>query len=726
MVRAAGLALIDRGVHVNHACVLSATRRRHTTLGYVLACLLGLAAGVTHAQSAQRHTAPPQTGAEVITGVVKSTLGPEAGVWVIAETNDFATRFAKIVVTDDQGRYLIPDLPKANYLVWVRGYGLADSAKVRAVPGSNLDLTVLAASDAATAAKVYPAAYWYAMLKVPEAAEVARLPGGRDAYLMWIKNMGCIGCHQLGNLATRTLPASLGKFESTQAAWARRIQSGQAGGQMVSLAQGLLSGIPLKYLADWTDRIAAGELPAAKPARPTGLERNVVATVRDWAGPQSYVHDLSGTDRRQPTINGNGPLFGAPELSTDNFPILDPIHNVATTFKAPVRDASTPTTHDDPVVAASPYWGTQRIWDSKATAHNPMFDGRGRVWYTARIRAADNPTFCKKGSTHPSARLFPTERSDRQLAVYDPKSGKYTFIDTCFATHHLQFAEDENNTLWTSGGNEIVGWLDTNKFDQTGDAAASQGWAPFVLDTNGNGKLDEWTEPGQPADPSRDTRLAVGFYAVMPNPADGSIWGSVAFRYPGAILRFDPRTKLTEIYNVPPPGFGVRGADIDRSGVVWVSLGSGDLGRFDRRKCQGPLNGPKATGDHCPEGWSFFRLPGPSFAGLPQFSVESSYYTWVDQHDTLGLGANVPIATGNLFDGVHALVAGKFVTLRIPYPLGFYAKGLEGRIDDARAGWKGRGLWVSSGDRTPWLKEGGKGTKPLVVHFQIRPSPLAR
>jgi hypothetical protein len=700
----------------------SSLRRRPIALGEVLmACLLGLMAGVTHSQSA-----PLQIGPDEIGGVVKSTLGPEAGVWVIAETNDFATRFAKIVVTDDQGRYLVPDLPKANYRVWVRGYGLADSTEVRAVPGSTLDLTAVVAPDAATAAKVYPAAYWYAMLKVPDAAEVARLPGGRNAYLMWIKNMGCIGCHQLGNLATRTLPTSLGKFDSSQAAWARRIQSGQAGGQMMRLAEGLLGGIPLKYLADWTDRIAAGELPAAKPARPAGLERNVVATVRDWADPQSYVHDLSGTDRRHPTVNGNGPLFGSPELSTDNFPILDPIHNVATTFKAPVRDADTPTTHDDAVVAPSPYWGTQRIWDSKANAHNPMFDSGGRVWYTARIRAADNPAFCKKGSTHPSARLFPTERSDRQLAVYEPKSGKYTFIDTCFGTHHLQFAEDENNTLWTSGGNEIVGWFDTNKFDQTGDAAASQGWAPFVLDTNGNGKLDEWTEPGQPADPSRDTRLAVSFYAVMPNPVDGSIWGSVAFRYPGAILRFDPRTKLTEIYNVPSPGFGVRGADIDRNGVVWVSLGSGDLGSFDRRRCRGPLNGPKATGDHCPEGWSFFRLPGPSFAGLPQFSVESSYYTWVDQHDTLGLGANVPIATGNLFDGVHALVAGKFVTLRIPYPLGFYAKGLEGRIDDGRAGWKGRGLWVTSGDRTPWLKEGGKGTKPLVVHFQIRPNPLAR
>jgi hypothetical protein len=89
------------------------------------------------------------------------------------------------------------------------------------------------------------------------------------------------------------------------------------------------------------------------------------------------------------------------------------------------------------------------------------------------------------------------------------------------------------------------------------------------------------------------------------------------------------------------------------------------------------------------------------------------------------LGANVPIATGNLFDGVHALLGGRFVTLRIPYPLGFYAKGLEGRIDDPAAGWKGRGIWTTSGDRTPWHKEGGQGAKPLVVHFQIRPSPLA-
>ncbi|HEX4153874.1 MAG TPA: carboxypeptidase-like regulatory domain-containing protein [Steroidobacteraceae bacterium] len=664
-------------------------------------------------------------GADDIGGTVRSARGAEAGVWVIAETQNFHTRFAKIVVTDEAGRYLIPDLPAANYRLWVRGYGLADSPKVDAARGARRDLAAVLAPDAAVAAKVYPAAFWYALMRIPEEAETANLPGGRNGYLMWMKNMGCIGCHQLGNLATRTLPASLGTFKSSQQAWLRRIQSGQAGGQMINIAQGTLAGIPIRYLADWTDRVAAGELPATAPERPSGIERNLVATVRDWSDGKAYLHDLSGTDRRNPTVNGNGPLYGAPELSSDDFPVLDPGRNVATVIKAPVRDADTPSTHDDPVIAPSPYWGEERIWSSRAIAHNPMLDRSGRVWYTARIRAAPNPAFCKQGSPLASARQFPIDRSGRQLAVYDPKTRKYTFVDTCFSTHHLQFAEDADDTLWTSGGNQVIGWLDTKKFDSTGDAAASQGWAPFVLDIDGDGKLDSWTEPDQPPDSKRDRRLAVSIYAVMPNPADGSVWGSVAFQYPGALVRFDPRTRLSEIYDVPAPGFGVRGADIDRNGVVWVSLASGHLGEFDRRKCKGPLNGPRATGNHCPEGWNFHRLPGPGFVNVPEMSVESSYYTWVDQHDTLGMGANVPIATGNLFDGVHALVRGNFVTLRIPYPLGFYPKGLEGRIDNAAAGWKGRGLWITSGDRTPWHHEGGKGSKPLLVHLQMRPSPLA-
>jgi hypothetical protein len=697
----------------------SSTRRARISGGIIApVMLLAWMAGAQSARSDGR------IGTEAIGGTVRSARGAEAGVWVIAETHEFKTRFAKIVVTDEAGRYVLPELPKATYSIWVRGYGLADSPKVDATPGHRLDLAAVTAPDAATAAAAYPAAYWYAMMKIPDEAEVATLLGGRNGYLMWMKNMGCIGCHQLGNLATRTIPTALGTFKSSQEAWLRRLQSGQAGHQMINIVQGTLAGIPIHYLAEWTDRVAAGEVPPLPPPRPSGIERNIVATVRDWSDGKAYLHDLSGTDRRKPTVNGHGLIYGAPELSTDDFPVLDPLHNLACTFKARVRDADTPTTHDDPVLSPSPYWGEERIWNSQAVAHNPMLDRSGRVWYTARIRAGGDPAFCRKGSAHPSAKEFPLDGSGRQLAVYDPKDGKYTFVDTCFNTHHLQFAEDANDTLWTSGGQEVIGWLDTKKFDSTGDAAASQGWAPLVLDTNGNGTLDSWVEPGQAMNPKLDQRLAVSLYAIMPNPADGSVWGSVAFRYPGAIIRFDPRTKLSEIYNVAAPGFGVRGADIDRDGVVWVSLASGHLGEFDRRKCKGPLNGPTATGDQCPEGWSFHRLPGPGFVNVPQMSVESSYYTWVDQHDTLGLGANVPIATGNLFDGVHALVDGKFVTLRIPYPLGFYAKGLEGRIDDPAAGWKGRGLWITSGDRTPWHKEGGKGTKPLVVHFQMRPSPL--
>jgi hypothetical protein len=314
--------------------------------------------------------------------------------------------------------------------------------------------------------------------------------------------------------------------------------------------------------------------------------------------------------------------------------------------------------------------------------------------------------------------------------VLDPTTNEYRFVDTCFSTHHLQFGYDENDTLWTSGGGPVVGWLNSRMFLATGDAAASQGWTALVLDTNGNGRRDAYVEPGQPADPTKDRRINSGFYAVMPSPVDGSIWGSTLGN-PGAVVRLapgdnPPSTALAEVYNVPMPGFGARGADIDGQGVVWVSLGSGHMGSFDRRKCKGPLNGPKATGDHCPEGWSFHQYPGPGFQGIGENSAESSYYTWVDQHDTFGLGKDVPMSTGNLNDGLIAYANGRMVVLRVPYPTGFFAKGFDGRIDDPKAGWKGRGLWSANGDRTPWLIEGGKGTKPLAAHFQLRPDPLAK
>ena len=672
-----------------------------------------------------------------IGGVVTGPHGPEAGVWVIAETRDLPTRYAKMVVTDDQGRYVVPDLPKAKYQVWVRGYGLIDSPKTDAVPGQQLNLTAVPAPNDAAAAQYYPAIYWYAMLKIPDKGQFggkSDIPASitQTDWLTTMKNQACVGCHQLGQLATRTIPAALGEFKSGEDAWIRRIQAGQASPSMVNPLAGKLGGVPFKYFGDWTNRIAQGELPSAKPPRPQGIERNIVVTTWDWGNEKQYLHDLISSDKRNPTVNGYGPLYGSPEYASDHLPVLDPKTAQASYITPPVG-ADVPEALGpghaaiEKPLAASAYWGMEQIWDTKFDNHNDMFDAKGRLWMTGTNHAPGTPAFCRKGSSDPYAKAFPLDTNERQLAMLDPKTGKFTFIDTCFNTHHLQFGFDDHNTLWTSGGGPVAGWLDTKVFDETGDAEKAQGWAPFVLDTNGNGKLDDYTEQGQaPLDPNKDLRLAgSGTYAVMPNPVDGSIWYTFdVFAGRAGVLRFDPKTKLSEIYHVPMPGFGPRGGDIDSKGVVWVSLASGHLGSFDRSKCKGPLNGPTATGDHCPEGWTFHKYPGPGFAGIGDNSAEASYYTWVDQHNAVGLGNDAPISTANENDGFAALVDGKMVTLRVPYPLGFYAKGLDARIDDPQAGWKGRGLWSSEGDRTPWLKEGGKGMPPLAVHIQVRPDPL--
>ena len=675
-----------------------------------------------------------------IGGGVTGPSGPEAGIWVIAETTELPTKYAKIVVTDDQGRYVVPDLPNANYQVWVRGYGLVDSPKVHAKPGQQLNLTAVPAPNERAAAQYYPAIYWYAMMKIPPEKDFGgstEIPKNitRETWRQRMGNVDCIGCHQLGQESTRTIPAQFGEFKTGAEAWMRRVGSGQTGEFMVNRLAGQLGGVPFKYLGDWTDRVAKGELPKSKPQRPQGVERNVVVTSWEWGTEKQFTHDLISSDRRFPTVNAYGPLYGSAEYSSDEIPILDPKTHKVTFFKMSVADANVPESFGPPFHASavakptmpSAYWGEEKIWSQRANNHNGMFDKTGRVWFAAAVRGIDNPAFCKKGSDHPSAKVFPLEQSGRQVAMLDPKTMKYSFINTCFATHHLQFGYDANDTLWLSGTGPVAGWVNTKMFDETGDAAKSQGWSPFVLDTNGNGKRDEYVEPNAPLDAGKDKRIVPGSgpYAVMPSPVDGSIWYTVGiFGGTPGVLRFDPTTGLSEVYNVPAPAFGIRGGDIDKNGVVWASLSSGHLGSFDRRKCR-TLNGPDATGNHCPEGWTIYRYPGPGFEGIGENSTESSYYTWVDQHNTFGLGENIPMSTANLGDGFVALKDGKMITIRIPYPLSFYAKGLDGRIDDPNAGWKGRGLWSTNGDRTPWLKEGGKGSMPRAVHIQLRPDPLA-
>jgi hypothetical protein len=681
-----------------------------------------------------------------IGGVVTGLDGPEAGVWVIAETADLPTRFVRIVVTDDRGRYLIPDLPDGNYDVWVRGYGLVDSEKLSALPGTSLNLTAVAAPNARMAAEYYPAGYWLSLLHIPKEDEfpgtgdegngISPSIGNQAQLLRLLKSGNCTACHQLGNKATREIPESLGDFESSVAAWDRRIQSGQAGAGMSGGLDRIGRRMALKMFADWTDRIAAGEVPSAPP-RPQGVERNVVITLWDWADPKVYLHDEASTDRRNPTVNANGPIYGALEASADYMPVLDPVNHTASQVALTVRDPSTRPASGPGMPQPSPYWGDEVIWTSKNNVHNPMLDERGRIWLTSTVRPPDNPSFCQEQSDHPSAKLFPLARARRHLALYDPETEELTHISTCFSTHHLMFAEDEDNTLWTSGGGQVVGWLNTRMFDETSDEETSQGWTALILDTNGNGVRDDYVEPNQPVDPTKDKRILAGFYSVAPAP-DGSVWAT-SLGYPGAVVRLNPgpnppETALAELYELPLDGLGApiegfspRGGDIDRHGVAWVALASGHMASFDRRKCTGPLNGPTATGQHCPEGWTFYPEPLPQIQGVTTTgSAEASYYTWVDQFNTLGLGENVPINTGNASEGLLAMVDGKWVILRVPYPLGFYTKWMDGRIDDPEGGWKGRGLWATVSTRAPFHMEGGRGTPSKVLKFQLRPDPLAR
>jgi hypothetical protein len=719
-----------------------------TGVRYTALAMLGIAvvlgAGMAGVNAQQADDPAIRIDANELGGVVMGASGPEAGVWVIAETTDLPTRFAKIVVTDERGRYLIPDLPKAGYSVWVRGYGLVDSQKVQAMPGKRLDLNAMAAPSVAAAAEYYPAIYWYSLLKIPAPSEFPGTgPEGNGInpgmvtqhhWLNIVKTGGCVACHSMGTKGTRTIPKDFAHMNSIEA-WARRITSGQAMINMTNWVGRLGTERSLAQWADWTDRIAAGELPFARPDRPQGLERNLVLTLWDWSRPTAYLHDLISTDRRKPTINAGGKLYGAPENSTDFWPVLDPVRNVAMEVKHPVRDPNTPSHRADPM-APSAYWGAEPIWDSQTSTHNQMMDEKGRVWAAARIRHPDNPDACRKGSAHPSAKVFPIDSSSRHLSMYDPATNKWTLISTCFPTHHVILAEDADSTLWVSAGvvgPEVVGWLNRKMFEKTGDEMKSQGWSPFVLDANGNGKRDQWVEPDQPLDSRKDRRVAINLYSVAVSPVDGSVWGTSLAPFPSYVVRVAPgkdptNTAITEIYEPPLPAYGARGGDIDRNGVFWASYASGHLGSFDRRKCKGPLNGPNAaSGKHCPEGWTFYRLPGPQFRDLQDDgSAESSYYVWVDWFNTLGLGNNVPIATGNTSDAYFALVDGQFVTLRVPYPMGFYPKWAEGRIDDPRAGWKGRALWATDSTRAPFHSEGGTQRTLKVYKLQLRPDPLAR
>ena len=361
----------------------------------------------------------------VISGVVTGRDGPEAGVWVVAETDELRTGFTKIVVTDDDGRFVLPELPEATYDVWVRGYGLADSEPIQATRGDDLHLVAAYPETPRQAASVYPANYWYSLMEVPPADDFPPTEGSGIAPSMtsqaaWIDDLkqGCQLCHQLGNEATRSIEHLSGRYASTVEAWTHRTAFGQRGTQMngVLMAMGPAGA---EHFADWTDRIMAGEVPR-QPPRPAGTERDVVLTMWQWGDATSYVHDEVVTDKRDPSVNANGLAYGV-SLADDQLLIVDPKTNEARSVRVPVRDEDTPSYFPtEPGFQPWMYWGDEVVLDAPANVHNPMMDQDGRVWMTSRIRNTPNePEWCSD-SSNPYARYYPLTSSSRQASVYRP------------------------------------------------------------------------------------------------------------------------------------------------------------------------------------------------------------------------------------------------------------------------------------------------------------------
>jgi hypothetical protein len=628
--------------------------------------------------------------------VVNSNGGkPEAGVWVIAETKSLQTPFRKIVVTDDQGRYLVPDLPAATYELWVRGYGLKDSAKTAGARGAMVPLKVDTAATPQEAAKIYPASYWMSMIQAPPKSELPARWTSQDEWLAALRN-GCNHCHATGMPQTR--------IYTTARDWDAMFQrAARMHGEIEALGKAPLE----KMLADWGSRVAAGEVPPAPP-RPTGIERNVVVSQWDWGADISFVHDLISTDKRNPTLYPYGKVYGVDRTGGGRLLVLDPMKNTVDMLQVEPRDKSHGFSLTKDYYRGAEenqaYVGEDPEW--MASPHNPMFDEHGRVWMTMQIRAGGKnyyPQWTKNtivtGSNDPADidaahNMLAARGNNMQLGYYDTKTNKFVGVDTAYNTHHLQL--DWEGRIWTDGGGSAAGMLDTKKLDF---------------------KNIEGTEVGAQKtyvriDPQTKKMIPGTGYGEAVNPVDGTVWYSSpqAGGPANKLYKVDPKTDKITDYPLPAPGRFPHGIDFSSDGNVWTSTGSGHLGRMNTK-----------TGE-----WKFWDNPGLKFQGTGKETgtTDFPYYLWVDQFNASGLGKDTVFVTGTTSDAMFLFDPKKetFQVFRIPYPMPYYARGLDGRIDDANAGWKGRGLWMTWSSYLPRFTETRKGN---VNHMQFRPNPLA-
>jgi hypothetical protein len=613
----------------------------------------------------------------------------EAGVWVIAETSDLPSPFRRIVVTDDAGRFVVPALPEAGYQLWVRGYGVRDSSRVSVSRGS-LAALVVDVADPQEAARIYPASYWLSLLRPPAAGE---LPADFASQTHWLTDakLGCIRCHQFGSPIFHSRAEPL----AWEASWTERPLESRTADVLGRRATNTA-------FSDWARRIRKGELPAAPP-RPAGIERNVVMTQWDWGGTNSYIHDVIATDKRQPTRYPHGRIWGV-DFGHDQLWSLDPKTHQTRWYPVPTTN----------VLTGGPTSPGAIVYDNPANPHVPIMDGRGRVWIatqTRRERAEDAPAWQRDviDNVHREAAdvdplpIFRNGTHHRQLVFFDTTTERFGTVDTVYGTNHLQF--DMQDRLWTSGDSVALGMLDTRRFDRGG---ASR---PEVAAQRAFVSID------------RIGRSAGGGgYGIGVSHQDGTVWrtntyigqtgapDNRTFAGQNTIVKFDPAARSFENYVLPPPARSAVGIDVGRDGYVWFGTASGHLGRFD----------PVATA------FKYWRTPGPPLYadGAEAGNGDFHYNVFVDQYDTAGLGPGTVILTGANSDALIVFDprTEAFHVFRVPYPLVAYHRGIDGRIDDPQAGWKGRGLWLNYSNDPERFIEHRRG---VVSHIQLRPHPLA-
>jgi hypothetical protein len=454
--------------------------------------------------------------------------------------------------------------------------------------------------------------------------------------------------------------------------------------------------------ADWTDKIAAGAYPTQAPPRPKGLERNAVLTVWDWATPAGQRADAQATYEWNPRVNANGLVYGTYSNDTA-IAWLDPKTNT-----------------------------TGRIETGVSFLRSIAMDDQGRIWATGNYGPGEQaPDFCKPESGNKYAKYYRLPGRGKQVVMYDPKTKKLEKIPSCMGVDHNHLGKEADKPLYY-GNTGQVAWLSTATWDKTHDAEQSWGWCPTVLDTNGDGKITEWTEPDAPVDPKKDHRINAGCYSIAVSPKDGSLWCSGIANNDHQLVRIErganpPQSCKAEVFTPPAdkgPYFKTGGVVLDDDGVAWLNWrGSEQLTAFDRRKCKTTTG----TGDQCPDGWTTYQMDRPKLQGTSRpAQAEMQYLSQMDHADGLMLGPDTVI-TGPVNSNSLQLFLPKraqFLDIVVAYPMGFFSRSAQARIDDPNAGWKGRGVWSNYSTYTPQFVEGGTG--PKIVKFQMRPSPIAK